>query len=104
MVGFLQIFNSYPSLLDSFKELPNVLYAGFDPTAESLHVGNLVVVTSLLRAAMNQCHSIAIVGGATALIGDPSGKETGMFYTICHIKMIISTLVLRSSRIGTRCG
>ncbi|KAE9547343.1 hypothetical protein FO519_009442 [Halicephalobus sp. NKZ332] len=70
--------NSYPSGIlkdDHFKQLPNVLYAGFDPTAESLHVGNLVVVASLLRAALHRCHSIAIIGGATALIGDPSGKQ-----------------------------
>lgn len=60
------------------KTHPDVLYAGFDPTATSLHVGNLIVVSSLLRAAVNKCHSIAIVGGATALIGDPSGKQTGM--------------------------
>ncbi len=49
-------------------------YIGFDPTASSLHVGNLVVMMAL--AHMQRCgHSpIAVVGGGTGLIGDPSGK------------------------------
>src|SRR5688500_14143972 len=49
-------------------------YIGFDPTSSSLHVGNLLVMTAL--AHMQRCgHSpIAVVGGGTGLIGDPSGK------------------------------
>ena len=51
-------------------------YIGFDPSAPSLHVGNLLVMTSL--AHMQRCgHSpIALVGGGTGLIGDPSGKTS----------------------------
>src|SRR5215210_1324701 len=49
-------------------------YIGFDPTAPSLHVGSLLVMTAL--AHMQRCgHSpIAVVGGGTGMIGDPSGK------------------------------
>lgn len=52
------------------------VYAGFDPTAPSLHVGNLVPLL-LLRRFQNAGHRvIALVGGATGLIGDPSGRST----------------------------
>lgn len=63
--------------------LPNVLYAGFDPTADSLHVGNLLIVTSLLRSSYFGCKPIALIGGATAQIGDPSGHSTGNFIYVC---------------------
>ncbi|VDM39010.1 unnamed protein product [Toxocara canis] len=49
---------------------------GFDPTSDSLHVGNLLVLSSLLRALRHGCRGIALIGGATALIGDPSGRDT----------------------------
>ncbi|MDQ0231069.1 tyrosine--tRNA ligase [Metabacillus malikii] len=51
------------------------LYAGFDPTADSLHIGHLLPVLTLKRFQMNGHHPIALVGGATGLIGDPSGKK-----------------------------
>src|SRR5262249_25454985 len=51
-------------------------YCGFDPTAPSLHVGNLVPAMGLLRLADAGHHVIALVGGGTAMIGDPSGKST----------------------------
>ena len=50
-------------------------YCGFDPTAESLHVGNLVSLMGLVRLARAGHHAIALVGGGTAMIGDPSGKS-----------------------------
>lgn len=53
---------------------PFTLYAGFDPTAESLHVGSLVPLLTLARAQRWGHRPIALVGGATGLIGDPSGK------------------------------
>lgn len=49
-------------------------YAGFDPTSDSLHVGNFIAILSLMHAQRNGLRPIAIVGGATGLIGDPSGK------------------------------
>lgn len=50
------------------------LYAGFDPTADSLHVGNLVPLLGLRRFQLQGHHPIAVAGGATGSIGDPSGK------------------------------
>ncbi len=54
---------------------PTVLYCGFDPTADSLHVGNLVPLLALRRFQMLGHHPIAVAGGATGSIGDPSGKS-----------------------------
>ena len=50
-------------------------YCGFDPTAESLHVGNLVSIMGLVRLARAGHTAVALVGGGTAMIGDPSGKS-----------------------------
>ncbi len=52
-----------------------VLYAGFDATADSLHVGHLVGVIGLQRFQGAGHRPLALVGGGTTLIGDPSGKE-----------------------------
>lgn len=59
-----------------FRRSPQTIYAGFDPTASSLHVGNLLVIMGLLHAQRGGHYAIALVGGATALIGDPSGRKT----------------------------
>ena len=56
-------------------EKPLTLYIGFDPTAPSLHVGNLVVLLVLRRFQLAGHHPIALVGGATGLVGDPSGRN-----------------------------
>jgi len=53
---------------------PITLYCGFDPTADSLHVGNLVPLLALRRFQMFGHQPIALAGGATGSIGDPSGK------------------------------
>jgi tyrosyl-tRNA synthetase len=55
---------------------PITLYCGFDPTADSLHVGNLIPLLSLRRFQLMGHRPIALAGGATGLIGDPSGKAT----------------------------
>ncbi len=52
------------------------LYCGFDPTADSLHVGNLVPLLALRRFQQHGHHPIALAGGATGMIGDPSGKSS----------------------------
>jgi tyrosyl-tRNA synthetase len=54
---------------------PVTLYCGFDPTAPSLHVGNLVQLLTLRRFQQAGHRTIGLVGGATGLIGDPSGKS-----------------------------
>ena len=62
------------ALIESLKK-PTTLYIGFDPTAPSLHVGILVVLLALRRFQLAGHIPIALVGGATGLIGDPSGKN-----------------------------
>ncbi|CAB4829997.1 unannotated protein [freshwater metagenome] len=62
------------ALLESLKK-PITLYIGFDPTAPSLHVGNLVVLLVLRRFQLAGHNPIALVGGATGLVGDPSGRN-----------------------------
>jgi tyrosyl-tRNA synthetase len=54
---------------------PVTLYCGFDPTADSLHVGNLVPLLGLRRFQLAGHNPIALAGGATGCIGDPSGKS-----------------------------
>jgi tyrosyl-tRNA synthetase len=54
---------------------PIALYCGFDPTADSLHVGNLVPLLALRRFQLLGHYPIAVAGGATGSIGDPSGKS-----------------------------
>ncbi|XP_059045377.1 tyrosine--tRNA ligase, mitochondrial isoform X2 [Achroia grisella] len=55
---------------------PQCVYAGFDPTASSLHVGNLLVIINLLHWQRGGHNVIALLGGATGYIGDPSGRST----------------------------
>src|SRR5690554_6495776 len=61
--------------LGRHTEKPVAVYCGFDPTADSLHLGNMVALMGL--AWFQRCgHTpVAIVGGATGMIGDPSGKK-----------------------------
>jgi tyrosyl-tRNA synthetase len=51
-------------------------YVGFDPTADSLHVGSLLPIMTLVRLNEHGHRAIALLGGGTGLIGDPSGKNT----------------------------
>ncbi len=55
---------------------PITLYIGFDPTADSLHIGHLLPVLGLRRFQMAGHNPIAVAGGGTGLIGDPSGKSS----------------------------
>ncbi|CAK1547085.1 unnamed protein product [Leptosia nina] len=63
-------------ILKLLKKSPQTVYAGFDPTANSLHVGNLLVIINLLHWQRGGHNPIALLGGATGYIGDPSGKST----------------------------
>jgi tyrosyl-tRNA synthetase len=56
-------------------EGPLTLYCGFDPTGDSLHVGNLVGQLTLRRFQLAGHHPVALAGGATGMVGDPSGKS-----------------------------
>lgn len=57
------------------EEKPRTVYVGFDPTADSLHVGSLTGLVVLRRFQQAGHRPIAVVGGATGMIGDPSGKS-----------------------------
>jgi tyrosyl-tRNA synthetase len=57
------------------REQRFTLYIGFDPTSDSLHVGSLLQILALMRAQRAGHRPIAVVGGATGMIGDPSGKS-----------------------------
>jgi tyrosyl-tRNA synthetase len=72
--GLLAQSTDEAALLEALKK-PTTLYVGFDPTAPSLHAGNLVVLLVLRRFQLAGHNPIALVGGATGLVGDPSGKN-----------------------------
>lgn len=65
--------------MEGLRQLLNegkvTLYCGFDPTADSLHIGSLLPILTLRRFQLAGHRPIALVGGATGLIGDPSGKK-----------------------------
>ena len=56
-------------------ETPQTIYCGFDPSASSLHLGNFVMISILMRLQQAGHRIIALVGGGTGMIGDPSGKS-----------------------------
>ena len=62
--------------IGEFLATPRVVYNGFDPTADSLHVGHLVAIMNLRRFQRAGHKPIALVGGATGMIGDPSGRSS----------------------------
>jgi tyrosyl-tRNA synthetase len=57
------------------NEKPRTIYVGFDPTADSMHVGHLMALMTLRRFQQAGHRPIALVGGATGMIGDPSGRS-----------------------------
>ena len=57
------------------NQQPRSVYAGFDPTSNSLHVGNLMPLMLLRRFQQAGHRPIALAGGSTGLVGDPSGKS-----------------------------
>src|SRR3954471_11528444 len=67
-------YDGTEGLRDALAAGPLTGYIGFDPTAASLHVGSLLTVRGLPRLQRAGHSPIAIVGGGTGLIGDPSGK------------------------------
>jgi len=73
---------------------PRTLYAGFDPTADSLHVGHFLPLMLLRRFQRAGHRPIALVGGATGMIGDPSGKS--------EERNLLSVDVLRANVAGMR--
>ncbi len=72
--GFIENMTHEDALYEYIESGAASCYIGFDPTASSLHVGSLVPIMSLAHMQRNGHHPIALVGGGTGLIGDPSGK------------------------------
>jgi tyrosyl-tRNA synthetase len=70
------VHDATPGLAERLATGPITAYVGFDPTAESLHVGNLVPVMALAWLQRLGGRPIALVGGGTGLVGDPSGKRS----------------------------
>ena len=70
------IHDVMPDTEEHLKEKMRSAYIGFDPTADSLHIGNLVPIMLLAFFQRAGHKPIALVGGATGMIGDPSGKST----------------------------
>lgn len=73
--GLVQDSTDRDALRARLAESPITLYAGFDPTADSLHVGNLVPLLLLRRFQDAGHRAIVLAGGATGLVGDPSGRS-----------------------------
>jgi tyrosyl-tRNA synthetase len=74
--GLLYQSTNEEALQDRLKKGPVTLYCGFDPTSDSLHIGSLLPILALRRFQLAGHIPIALVGGGTGLIGDPSGKAS----------------------------
>jgi tyrosyl-tRNA synthetase len=73
--GLLHDHTDLDQLRARLDEAPITVYAGFDPTGDSLHVGNLVPLLLLRRFQLFGHRPIALAGGATGMIGDPGGRS-----------------------------
>ncbi len=73
--GLLAVTTDIDELRQALKSGRVTIYCGFDPTAPGLHIGNMVQLVTLRRLQLAGHRPIGLVGGATGLIGDPSGKS-----------------------------
>jgi tyrosyl-tRNA synthetase len=73
--GLIAVSTDLDELRLALKSGRVTLYGGFDPTAPGLHIGNLVLLVTMRRLQLAGHRPIGLVGGATGLIGDPSGKS-----------------------------
>lgn len=81
-----------PGLEEQLAKEMTVAYIGFDPTAPSLHIGNLAAIMLLKHFQLCGHKPIALVGGATGMIGDPSGKAAE--------REFLSEDTLRANQVG----
>src|SRR5690242_14267372 len=83
-----------PGTEDQLKKEMTHAYIGFDPTADSLHIGSLVPILLLVHLQKAGHKPIALVGGATGMVGDPSGKS--------EERNLLSGEVLRHDQVGVK--
>ena len=83
-----------PELAAALQGPSMTVYAGFDPSSDSLHVGNLVPITVLAHLQRAGHKPLALVGGATGMIGDPSGKS--------EERNLLDETTLRANEAGIR--
>lgn len=72
--GFVEQISDEAALAERLNAGPTVFYAGFDPTAASLHVGHYIPLLAMAHLSRAGHQAIAVLGGGTAMVGDPSGK------------------------------
>ncbi len=85
--------------LGTHLQAPTTCYIGFDPTADSLHVGSLVPIMALMHMQRNGHRPIVLVGGGTGLVGDPSGKtEMRQLLSLAQIQHNAQALQKQLSR------
>ncbi len=97
--GFIEQTTHDEALQDYLNQGAATCYIGFDPTASSLHVGSLVPIMALVHMQQNGHRPIALVGGGTGLIGDPSGKtEMRKMLTLADIEQNVAGLRQQLSR------
>ena len=97
--GFIEAKTHEQELRDHVDSGPVTCYIGFDPTASSLHIGSLVPIMALAHMQRNGHRPIALVGGGTGLVGDPSGKtEMRQILTIDDVNHNAEALKKQLSR------
>ena len=92
--GLVHDHTDQAELMSALRKGGLSLYCGFDPTADSLHIGNLVPITGLMRFQRAGHRPIALIGGGTGMIGDPSGKS--------EERNLLSTEILEHNLKGIR--
>lgn len=88
--GFVQQVTDQGALADMFAREAVTYYCGFDPTAPSLHVGHLLPLIGMAQLARLGHRPIAVLGGGTAMVGDPSGKT--------EMRQLLTVDVIRENR------
>jgi tyrosyl-tRNA synthetase len=88
--GFVQQISDEAALSARLRAGSVCFYAGFDPTAASLHVGSLVPLIAMAHLARAGHQPIAVLGGGTAMVGDPSGKT--------EMRQLVSQETIQSNR------
>jgi tyrosyl-tRNA synthetase len=97
--GFIDQLTHEQELMEYLDQKKITCYIGFDPTASSLHIGSLVPIMALAHMQKNGHRPIALIGGGTGLVGDPSGKtETRKLLTVEKVDANAAGIKLQLSR------